>query len=365
MITVKLQGVNIDRFLKKESKIQTIKNINRISHTEIEFDIKRIKLKKLVARCKKMCYNLQVKKYQGIDKFYNLIKKHLGFCIGIIFVIVFFLISSNFILKIDIYGNESISRYLIEEALIENNVFIGSKIKNNYNDIEKLLKENFEKISQISIAQKGSYLVLNIKEKISSEIQQDNYDIVAVCDGVINSIIVTQGTQIKKEGDSFKAGDILVKGEFVSLNGEIKKCKAIANIVFVEYKTIYTKFKEVDYEKIRTGETLTINDISFLNIKSKLEKLPDFEFYEVEEKEIYLFDKLFLPIKINTKIFHEIELKEIVRNFEEEKEKIILESENQLREICFDKNITNIHTNIIEMEEGYLIVSTAEILNVI
>ena len=370
MIRINVKGVNLDKFIKNESQNYTLKNIERKSHKEVEFDINRINFKKLVAKCNKMCYNYNICRYSGIDKIINSMLTHFAFWFGILFFIALTILSQNYILKIDIYGLERLKTEDIEEVLYQNGVMVGKKIgsQEDYEDIEKILKDKFsDSISQISIANKGSYLIINIKENIlgTSNNQNDTCDIIANCDGVIESIDTIQGTPLKKDGDSFKKGDILVKGEFLSINEEVKKCKAIANISYIEYESITINFYEEEYVLERTGESWIKNEISFLGIKSKKNKDCEYVYYEEDIKTSYLFKNFFLPIELVTKTYYNMEFVQRKRDFESEKDRIIAENEKILRDNYYDRNIRDIYSNIVKIDGGYMIVSTIQILNIV
>ena len=364
MIRIEIKGVNLNKFLKIVCQKYRLKNIERISHTKIEFDIESKNYKKFVVNCDKMCYTYKIKSYSGIDKYKKTICSHFGYLFGVLLVGIIFILLNNTILKIDIYGLQSVDKNTIYTLLKENDIFLGSKGKKEYKDLEKQIKESCESISQISIAQKGNYLILNIKEKLSQNHTAQSYDIVAEFDGIIENIIVTQGTQIKNNGDSFKKGDILVKGEFISMQGKVEKCKAIAKIICIESHTIYTQFKEYDFKNERTGESLTKNTLIFNDFQSRRKMHIPFENYEVEEKESYLFYNFFLPIKLKTTIWYEVKLELVKKDFEKEKDIITQNNEKILREQFIDKNIDKITTEYIKTGTGYLVVSTIQIKNV-
>ncbi|MBQ7307200.1 MAG: sporulation protein YqfD [Clostridia bacterium] len=361
MLTIEIKGVNLDKFLKNMCQIFTLKNINRISHTQIEIDIESKNYKKFVAKCNKMCYTYKIKRYSGLSWFLKQILLHLGFFVGLFVVTTCFFVSKNYLLDIDIYGLQNINESVVLDLLSKNNVYVGCKAKNDYKDVEKIIKNELDEISQLSIARKGNYLILNIKEKLSQTQITQNYDIVAEFDGVIEDIRVTQGTKQKNIGDSFKKGDILVKGEFVSMQGKIEKCKAIANITFIETHSICTTFNEYDFVNERTGKVLTQKSLIFGNLTSKKQIVVPFEYYETQQEEISLFFNFLLPIKLKVTNFYQTVPKIIKRDFEQEKSTIINNNEKMLKEQYFDKNIDKITTETIKIENGYLVVSTIQI----
>ena len=366
MIRVRIKGGNLDRFIKSESKIHNLKNIQRISHTVVEFDIKGINYKKFIARCDKMCYTYKVERYSGIDRIFQGIKRHTGICVGIIFSIFLFLLSHFYILKIDIYGIDNIDKGIIIDTLDKNDVKLFSKIKEDYTPVERAIREDLEnEISQISIVNKGNYLIINIREKIKTDDKNKNLDIIADCDGVIKNIEVIQGSANKKAGEFFKKNDILVKGEFLSMQGEKKECQAIANIVYTE---IHTKTKVV-YDKTHiytpTGNKKVIIDVEFFGYKSNTIKNINYENFQMEEENIFLCDRFILPIKLNIKKYLELKVDEIAIDFEVEKENLINQSEKELKEEFLQSNIENIYTDVIDLQGEHILITTIEIIKTI
>ena len=362
MLTVNISGVNLDKFIKSESKLQSLKNITRVSHTQVKFDIKGIKLKKFIARCDKMCYTYKVEGYTGIDKIVHYAKCHAGIFPAIIALIIFFAVIKSYVLKIDIYGNDTIKSRDIYAVLNDNGIGIWQPHKADYNDIERTLKQSFDAISQVSVAGKGQYLIINIKEKLPEKQYVYDGDIVADCDGIIKSINVISGTKQKSEGEPFKKGDVIVKGEFVSMQGEVQRCKAVADIIYIEYKSIYTEFNNYSLEKTRTGKSYQKNYLEIWNTgvsdyKSK------YKISETIEETRYIFHNNFLPFKLKTLTFYELELTEVKKDFKTEEAKIITQNEELLKNEYLDKNILNISSETIKTENGYIVVSTIQILN--
>ena len=194
-------------------------------------------------------------------------------------------------------------------------------------------------------------------------VTRETFDIVAQCDGTIQSIELIQGTLLKNIGDSFKKGDIIVKGEFTSMQGNLEKCRAEANITYIESHFLYTEFKEVETVLERTGKKIEYKTINFFDLTSKKEEICPYEYYESEKKESQIFNNFFLPITQVIKTFYEMKFVEKVRNFEEESIKIISKNEKELKEKYIESNILDLFSTSVKTNEGYLITTTIQIIN--
>ena len=252
--------------------------------------------------------------------------------VGIAVSIIFCFVVSNITLKIDVLGAEQSTCKEIVEQLKTINVTTGKINTISNEDIEQFLKQNNSKISLVSVVKRGTNLIVNIKEKVT--LNNSVSPICASCNMVIENISVSQGVAKVKIGDVVKKGQILVEPQIVLTNGETKKLKPIAKIDAkvwiignVEYNT-----EEIAYK--RTGKKIVWSSYE-LNGNKIFSNTPQvkFENYEKIEYNNYVFNNIFLPIKLNRTVFYETKPETIKRNFEDDKESLIIKS----KEIAYKK----------------------------
>lgn len=169
---------------------------------------------------KKTAVHIKIVKKKGLPILLSQYKKRKLFLVGLIAFLVAFIALNQFIWKIDIIGNESLTETEIMSKLEECGLKIGSfrpiineqKLKN-----DMLIK--MPELAWLWADKSGSKVVVEVKErKPKPEIYDTNAmcNIVATKDGVIDSMIVTYGAPMVALGDTVRAGDILVSGLLIS-----------------------------------------------------------------------------------------------------------------------------------------------------
>ena len=304
--------------------------------------------------------SVQKKEYGLLAKPIVFLKKRWGILVGLFVFVCFFAVATNFVWKIEITGNERCSTQEIEKVLEENGIGFFSSINSKSNEeIEKIISNNFDVISLVSVVKKGTSIIVNIKEKLFNEeyesLEKGEF-LIAKQDGIITEINLIQGTLLVKVGDFVRAGDRLVAPFAVDSSGKQIPIQPKAEIfadVWLSGETIVETKKQVEE---RTGKFLTERKIVFLNqeILTKKEEIL-FEQYDLEIFEENLSE--ILPIKYKTVVYHEVETKIVETNFEDVKEeKIALAKELALSMLAEGETI-KAENSLITEENGRFVVS--------
>lgn len=258
-----------------------------------------------------------------------------------------FLLMENFVFRIDVFGNENITSKDIIAFLGSQNISIFSPIHNiNCKETERLLIENFEEISSVSIVKKGMSLILNIKEKIA--IPNQNYnDLIADFNGRIKSIKAISGTALKSAGDLVKKGDVLIQACVKNQHGEIINIEPKAEIcceIWLESEQLHHAEKYVYTE---TGRTQINKKISYSGI-TIFDNFKDVKFQNYEQAySVKYIKNMILPLKIEYFTYKEIKKELITSCFQDVKDKILCE--------CREIALQNAIENDIIIEERHLI----------
>ncbi len=249
-------------------------------------------------------------------------------------------------------NNEELLEYL--EALgIEHGTL---KTKISCEIIETSLRTQYPNMLWVSAEMRGTRIIIQIKENTDEDIiskieikDTDDVSIITESQGIVESMIVRQGTPVVSIGDEVAVGQTLVEGYYVIKNdaGEIVRYEGVpadADIVILAteaYQDVFSlEYPTKEYtQKKRLGFKITLLD-------KKLELIPKIPFknYETVSKktEIHVTENFYLPVSIEqiwyleyypgTDYFTEDEAKELANKRYLNKYKNILQKGVQIIE---------------------------------
>lgn len=357
LIKLEILGLNqeniFNNFIKQ--KIDTY-DIKRLSYSKTIFKISPDNL----AKTKKILENNQAKltntKFLGLYSFYKNFLLRLGITFGILTCLILCVIANFFILKIEIMGNEIIKTSQIIEYLVNQNICVfSSKNVLDTEQIELDLMDNFNEISMISVIEKGTTLIINIKEKPeNNEYVSGEYEnLVSTFNGRITEFQLVSGTPLKNVGDIVKVGDVLVQSTYVDSAGNFQNIKAEAHItaeVWYEGRTVH--YDSV-IQTLPTGEETKFYEISLMGLTIFSNKKANI--YEKFEENIIekSFVNSILPIKIKYFKYTEMASIEIVTDFNSVKDELINDCKQiALQQVCENDTLISENCSITE-ELGY------------
>ncbi|MBO4412740.1 MAG: sporulation protein YqfD [Clostridia bacterium] len=291
--------------------------------------------------------NIKVVKEEshGLIKTFAFFKQRWGLVLGIFLAVSFFVIFSNFLFKIEIFGLESVSKTEIIKVLQENNVSYFKNLNSvSTKEVEEIIIKNFEDVSLVSAVVKGNSLIINIKEKLKNE-EFENLNslqpIVASGDGIIKNINLIQGTLNVKVGDVVKKGDVLVLPYTVDSAGRQIPISPKAEILAEVWLVGTSTHSESEVVKTRTGRSIKTRETSICGMplfSSGGQNI--FEQFEVEVKENYLSTQI-LPIKYKEIFYFETKCDILEIDFEKVKDQKIEEAKNNALLKCDEVNIVS------------------------
>ena len=193
------------------------------------------------------------------------------------------------------------------------------------------MRRQFPDLTWVSVEISGTQLQINVRENTASQESSEEAavpsDLVADCDGVIESIITRQGVPLVEAGSVVKKGDVLVSGTMEILNDSLETagyqyCAADADIRIRTSYAYYDSFPMVYEEKIYTGRRQTSYGIR-IGQKSVSLPVPDTE-YENEdiltsEKKLRLSGNFYLPVYLVTYVRREYQIQ--IKNYSQKRRK--------------------------------------------
>lgn len=258
-------------------------------------------------------------------------RKRIIFPIAFGLVVFLFGYCSQFVWRIELIGNETISQEELFSYLEEKQAYLGERSSNiSCEELELSLRKDFDEIIWATVYVQGTLLVVQVQEKLPMEAstEEESFDcsnIVATKDAVIYSVITRTGTPNIKAGDTVKAGDILVTGtqEIFDDAGEVKsylnqraKADIIGDVVYTYKDTIPIEISVTNYKSSRKKKF-------FLEIGEKRVTLPvPGKKYEQEEAktttyQMRLTEQFYLPVYVGYEEAFEVEELTITRTEDE------------------------------------------------
>lgn len=137
--------------------------------------------------------------------------------IGIMMAVLMVAGFHQFIWKIEIEGNEWLTRHEIEERLQKMDVHEGVwKRKVKAKEVTEQLLQQYKDLSYASVTLEGATLKVVVKEKNEKPemvyLQEESGSLVAKGRYLIYSIVAETGTPMVKKGDVVQEGDVLISG---------------------------------------------------------------------------------------------------------------------------------------------------------
>ena len=343
-VKLNIKGKNIERFIRRliKNKIEII-SMERIKYNEINIIIFKYDLEKIDEI--KTIYEIEIKRYYGIDKIKKRINKNKYILIFIIFGILLIYFLSNIIFSVEVIHSSKEIRTLVKKELKEYGID-KYHFKKSYEEKEKIkekiLNKYNDKLEWIEIEEYGTKYKIKVEERIINKDKQkgNNQDIVAKKDGIIINVEASNGEIIKNKNDYVKKGDIIISGN-LKLNEEIKnqveaKGKVYAETWYTVDVTFPYHYKKIDL----TNNKKTIITIKFLN---KYYDLFNFKKYKTKKiKNITLIKNIFIPFSIIKQ--NQYETKEIdeIYNKDEVIDKAVNKGKNKLlKDLDSDSKVLN------------------------
>lgn len=318
-VRIRLKGGSPERFLNlcSNNNILIWQIIRVDDEYEMYLSLKAFKELKNIIR--KTNVKIKVIEKKGFPFFLHKYRKRKMFFAGILLCAVFVYILSLYVWQIEINGNHARTTDVLLSFLEENEITHGMrKNKINCEEIETLLRTNYNDIIWTSVKLRGTRLIIDVQENTDTSIanigEKEASDLFADKEAIITSIVTRNGTPYVKAGDVVKQGDMLVGGALPITDdaGEIINYQYVAADADIYGKTIYkyTDSFELKYQKhedtgnIQKGIYLKIHEKSIFLGKNKVK----YKNYHILSNinQLKLGENFYLPFSVGTvQVFEE------------------------------------------------------------
>ncbi len=178
-----------------------------------------------------------VRRRTGLPAIGVFLCKRLGLLTGLLAAVLLLALSTRFVWRVEIRGNETLTRDAVEEILSEALLGVGSYIPGiNTRQAENRVLMSCKALSWISIRIDGTVLSVQIIEKDTHKgealppMTSSPANLIASCDGQIERIELFRGQVMVKCGQAVKKGELLVSGVYDSSSVGYRYTRAAGHI---------------------------------------------------------------------------------------------------------------------------------------
>ncbi|MHB8125628.1 MAG: sporulation protein YqfD [Desulfitobacteriaceae bacterium] len=146
-----------------------------------------------------------------------------GLLAGLLIIAIALISLSQMILSISVSGNKVLdSKAILEQAAVQGLKTWVWQREVDSNKVAAILQEQIPDVAWIGIERKGTHVEITIVEKIHPKIPSEAGNLVASKPGLVQEVMVIQGQPQIHEGETVRAGQLLISQEPI-LNGPTAK----------------------------------------------------------------------------------------------------------------------------------------------
>ena len=240
-------------------------------------------------------------------------KRHFVLLVAILLMVMGCGILSNSCCKIVVTGD--VDADVVVAQMDALGVNIGTNLKGvNIDHLENTLATRLDVMYAV-VTRKGSVLYVDTiaKKQIDKPIDMHKRrDIVATCDGVVQSVLCEQGTPIVKVGEVVKAGDVLIEGTRHFNDDTFEDVYALGKVVLVESVSAFVPYTGTKTELQPTGNSQTFTQVVLFG--KTYGKVCNYTNYQTEVKNTYLHP---LNLCVQRVTYYEMALVTVKATFDE------------------------------------------------
>lgn len=281
-------GLNLARLLnricKDGIKVLSVTKCGQICTVAVPLKHK----KPLLQLLKNNGYNVTDVQNFGTATVCNFCKTHFVIVFALIFSVVACAVLSNYCCKIVVSGD--LPSDIVIPQMQSLGVTVGTNLRKlNVDNLENALATNLN-VTYAIVTRKGSVLYVQTvaKKQVDPPIDMHKRrDIVATCDGVVQSMLCEQGTPVVNVGDFVRKGDLLIIGERHFNDGSTQNVYALGKVVLTRTVSAFAEYVGTKTELQRTGQTQKATHVVLFG--KSYGKNCTYESYQTDVKSAFLY----------------------------------------------------------------------------
>ena len=241
--------------------------------------------------------------HRGLTAFLSAYVRRPGLVIGTVLAVCLLILSSLTVWRIEVTGNERVSRYEIEAALSEAGLSVGSFTPTaDTAAVRTRFLKSLPSVSWVGIYVRGTTVAVEVRERLElpkEETDAGLVNLVASEDALIESIRVDRGRAAVSPGVTVRRGELLISGLYESATGVVAGGAVGEVRARVSYRQTVIQPTRVE-EKIYQKEQISSFSLNFFGKEIKVCKIAGksgVEYDIIKRKEqVILFGSIRLPI---------------------------------------------------------------------
>ena len=323
-VIIRAEGINLERFINLAiANGIYFWDIERINYTAIRARVGLKGYKQLRKIKKRINCRVSILEKRGCPFLLHRVLKRKALLMGGITAIAIMYFLTSFVWVVEVEGIERVSEERIIKELESFGLKPGAfKYFVDTRDIETRLLIEMDQLVWVGINILGTRAVVDVVERTDppSLIDKDvPCNIVAKKDGIINNIFVYQGQATVKEGDTVKAGQMLISGVVEEPDRPLRMVHAMGR---VEARTWYQLTEEQDLkltERVRTGRSEKRIALGLGKYTIGLSgKKPEFQYFDsvTDINRLVEWRNITLPVELVIENYYEVEVSEEILTIE-------------------------------------------------
>ena len=320
LIAFSVEGLNTERFIRQagEKKIR-LTGLRRSAPRRITGLLPEDDLPMLQELALQGGWRLTTGARHGAGRAAEWLRRRWLFTAAAVMAGLCLLAASQVVWRIEIVDGGSYSAD-IREALVELGVeapMLRSQVE--IGELRDALEWRYPRIAWFECGLRGS--VLTIRPEIGVLPRTDtgydgSCDVVAARDGIVHTIVTRAGTPVVKAGDIVQAGDVLIRGEERTSEGQVRAVAARGSVIARVWEGTSIRMPATETVTVYTGQSETVWTL----------RTPWFDLWPIGESAYAQYDAavsetklcgIFIPVTLHVETRMEAECTTQLRNMDE------------------------------------------------
>lgn len=209
---IKVQGGNLARFINESLREGIVFFGTRRSAQGMDAQIRLKDFRRLRRAAKTSGSRVRIQSKYGLPFITARWERRKGLVAGTLIIAVTLGVLAQMVLSVEVKGNDKVPTPVILDAAARHGLKTMSFSRNlDLDEIAEAIQEEFPNIAWVGIQKQGTHYVIEVVEKVPPKVPGERGNLVAAKDGLVEDVIVIQGTAMVQEGQFVRTGQVLIK----------------------------------------------------------------------------------------------------------------------------------------------------------